>query len=62
MVTAPAQAQIWHRINTSLLGDTVQIGFTMSQDQMIDPNFKNQFAEIEIHAFILDVSPSQLLC
>ncbi len=37
--TAPTQAQIWHRINTSLIGDTVQIGFTMSEDQMraLDP-------------------------
>ena len=28
------QEQIWHRMNTSLIGDTVQIGFTMSDDQM----------------------------
>ena len=28
------QKQIWHRINTSLIGDTVQIGFTMSEAQM----------------------------
>lgn len=133
------QAQIWHRINTSLLGDTVQLGFTMSDDQMRDSeldstaaitgatksnpciltcsgafpvgaiifisgvvgmtqlnnfNFRvissdlttvtidvdsrsyssyisggtatdlglnNQFAEIEIHSFIIDVSPSGLL-
>ncbi len=34
MVTAGQQSQIWHRMNTSLLGDTVQIGFTMSEDQM----------------------------
>ena len=27
-------AQIWHRINTSLIGDTIQIGFTMSDAQM----------------------------
>ena len=32
--TATNQAQIWHRINTSLIGDTVQLGFTMSDDQM----------------------------
>jgi len=61
MPTAEFQQQIWHRINTSLLGDTVQVGFTMSDEQMRDPNFINQFSEIEIHAFILDVSPSQLL-
>lgn len=28
------QQQIWHRMNTSLIGDTVQLGFTMSGDQM----------------------------
>jgi hypothetical protein len=28
------QSQIWHRMNTSLLGDTVQLGFTISDDQM----------------------------
>ncbi len=28
------QAQIWHRMNTSLLGDTVQLGFTLSNAQM----------------------------
>ncbi len=34
MVTANNQDQIWHRMNTSLLGDTVQIGFTLSETQM----------------------------
>lgn len=32
--TAASQNQIWHRKNTSLIGDTVQIGFTMSDAQM----------------------------
>lgn len=32
--TASAQEQIWHRINTSLIGDTIQIGFTLSDEQM----------------------------
>ena len=36
MPTAAAQSQIWHRVNTSLIGDTVQIGFTMSDAQMRD--------------------------
>jgi len=31
---ASSQQQIWHRMNTSLLGDTVQLGFTMSDEQM----------------------------
>lgn len=34
MPTAINQNQIWHRINTSLLGDTVQLGFTMSDAQV----------------------------
>lgn len=61
MVTASQQNQIWHRMNTSLLGDTVQIGFTLNDAQMRDTTFSNQFAEIELHGFILDVSPSQVL-
>lgn len=58
--TSPQQ-QIWHRMNTSLIGDTVQLGFTLSDDQMFDPNLSIQFEEIELHGFILDVTPSQML-
>ncbi len=65
MVTAQQQSQIWHRMNTSLLGDTVQIGFTLSDEQMTtldeNGNLISQFAEIELHGFILDVTPSQVL-
>lgn len=65
MVTAIQQGKIWHRVNTSLLGDTVQIGFTLSDSQMRTLNeegeFLNQFSEIEIHGFILDVNPSMVL-
>lgn len=34
MPGASSQQSIWHRMNTSLIGDTVQIGFTMSDIQM----------------------------
>jgi hypothetical protein len=61
LITASQQQQIWHRMNTSLIGDTVQIGFTMSDSQMRDIEFKNQFVEIELHAFLLSISPSQYL-
>jgi len=61
MVTGSQQQQIWHRMNTSLIGDTVQIGFTLSDSQMRDTSMNNQFSEIELHGFILDVQPSQLL-
>lgn len=61
MPTAINQSQIWHRMNTSLIGDTVQLGFTLSDAQMRDEEFKSQFSEIELHSFILDVNPSSLL-
>lgn len=61
MVTAGAQQQIWHRVNTSLIGDTVQVGFTLSDDQMRDTSFNSQFSEIELHSIILDCYPSQML-
>lgn len=59
--TATAQEQIWHRVNTSLIGDTIQLGFTMSDAQMRDPTFSNQFVEIELHSLVIDVTPSQVL-
>ncbi len=34
MVTSGRQSQVWHRVNTSLLGDTVQLGFSLSDTQM----------------------------
>jgi hypothetical protein len=57
--TAGQQSQIWHRMNTSLIGDTVQLGITLSDEQMRDTRFRNQFVEIELHSVIIDVSPSQ---
>ncbi len=65
MPTASTQNQIWHRINTSLIGDTVQLGFTLSDEQMrtVDDEGSpiSQFSEIELHGIILDVTPSSLL-
>jgi len=64
--TAAQQEQIWHRVNTSLIGDTVQLGFTLSDAQMRavtdDGALISQEAEIELHGFGFDVSQSQLLC
>jgi hypothetical protein len=56
-----SQQQIWHRMNTSLIGDTVQIGITLSPVQMSDITFSSQFAEIELHGFTIDLSQSQFL-
>lgn len=61
MLTAQTQQQIWHRINTSLIGDTVQLGFTMNSAQMLDSELIDQVAEVELHGFIIDVNPSQML-
>lgn len=59
------QQQIWHRVNTSLIGDTVQLGFTLSREQMttVDDDGKpiSQMAEIEINGIILDLNPSMML-
>lgn len=38
MVTAGSQQQIWHRLNTSLIGDTVQVGIILTDDQMFSYN------------------------
>lgn len=59
MPTAASQAQIWHRINTSLIGDTVQVGITLSDSQM--RNLDLATAEIALHAVVLNVSPGPLL-
>lgn len=63
--TAASQSQIWHRLNTSLIGDTIQLAITMSDDQMreVDENGLpiNATEEIEFHGCILDLTPSQML-
>jgi len=59
------QQQIWHRMNTSMIGDTIQLGITLSDAQMrgldANGNLVCQFAEIEFHAAIFDMSPSWML-
>lgn len=59
MPTAIQQEQIWHRMNTSLIGDTVQIGITLSDEQMKDINIVMD--EIELHRVIMDLSPAGYL-
>lgn len=53
------QAQIWHRLNTSINGDTVQLGFTLSDSQMRDKFVNEQ--EIIIHAIVMDLYPGPTL-
>ncbi len=59
MPTAESQYQIWHRINTSLIGDSVQIGITLNDAQM--RNLSHATEEITLHGMHLTVSPSSHL-
>lgn len=59
MPTAQSQYQIWHRINTSLIGDTVQLGITLSDAQMRDLTIST--SEIALHAIDLTVYPGPIL-
>ncbi len=55
MPTASRQRQIWHRMNTSLIGDTVQFGITLNDAQMRD--YANAINEVTLHAAVLDIYP-----
>jgi hypothetical protein len=57
--TAQAQRQIWHRVNTSLIGDTVQVGLTLTDMQM--KNYAYATSEITLHAIQINVSPGPIL-
>lgn len=59
MPGAATQKQIWHRMNTSLIGDTVQLGITLSDAQM--RNYTDATAELTLHAMQFSVTPSQSL-
>jgi hypothetical protein len=50
---ASSQNQIWHRVSTSLQGDSVQIGITLNDTQM--RNYEDATAEITLHAMQLNV-------
>lgn len=51
MPTAEAQFQIWHRFSTSMIGDSVQIGITLNDDQM--RNITYATSEIALHGIHL---------
>lgn len=59
MPIAVNQAQIWHRFNTSLIGDSVQIGITLDDTQM--RNITYATAEIALHALQLNIDKGPLL-
>lgn len=53
------QQQIWHRVSTSLIGDTFQVEITLNDAQMLD--FDIATDEIELHGMNFAVSPGPLL-
>lgn len=59
MPTASSQFQIWHRVSTSLQGDTVQIGITLSDAQM--RNLTYATSEIVLQAMQLNVDRGPML-
>ena len=59
MPTAQGQYQIWHRFNTSLIGDSVQIGITLSDAQM--RNLTYATSEITLQGMHLTVDKASHL-
>lgn len=59
MPIGETQKQIWHRMNTSLIGDSVQLGITLSEAQMKDITYAT--AEIALHAIQMTVYPGPQL-
>ena len=55
MPTASTQEQIWHRFNASMIGDSVQIGITLSDAQM--RNLTYATSEITLHGIQLTIHP-----
>ncbi len=55
----PDASQMWHRLSSSFIGDTVQIGITLSDDQMRVIGVND--AEIALHSLIIDLYPGPIL-
>jgi hypothetical protein len=53
------QEQIWHRQSNSFNGDTIQLGFTLNDEQMFDPTINTE--EIILHAIVLDLYPGPII-
>ena len=53
MQVGEGQQQLWHRVNTGLIGDTVQLGISLSDEQMQDINLATD--EIVLHGIQLTV-------
>lgn len=66
-ITLPGQAQIWHNLQTSLVGDSVQVGVTLSDDQMRAVSEGNEpiptisQEAVTLHAIQMDLYPAGVL-
>ncbi len=60
MPIADKQFQIWHRINTSLIGNTFQLGISLSDAQM--RNITYATSEIALHGLQITVDRGPDLC
>lgn len=56
--TASSQYQIWHRINTSLIGESVQLGITLNDAQM--RNLTYATSDIVLQAIQLECYPGPM--
>ena len=50
------QDQIWHRVSTSVIGDSVQIGFTYSDAQMRNKAINNK--DFALNAIVIELAPA----
>jgi hypothetical protein len=57
MPTAEGQYQIWHRFNTSLIGDSVQIGITLSDAQMRNLTYATSEITLQGMHLVVDRGP-----
>lgn len=54
-----SQNQIWHRSSNSFVGDTVQVGISLSDEQMLTDGVNN--ADIVLHAIAINLHPGPIL-
>lgn len=57
MPTAASQFQIWHRFNTSLIGDSFQVGITLSDEQMRVLDYATAEVTLQGMQFTVDRGP-----
>lgn len=57
MPMAATQYQIWHRFNTSLIGDSIQIGITLSDEQMRNLTYATSEIVLQAINLVVDRGP-----